>query len=160
MLTRNRGNCQISSVFEPYISDRSEWSMKNSKITSARKSSLESYSYFSWILSYNAIDTSELNDSISIWDFTNEEVYFWGEYPKNFSSKECVLPKDIKVKEKHFIIFREIWMISFNFNIFGKNTFFWAEVFGIFSSEIDLFIGEISNRNTIIQFTGIDGVIG
>jgi hypothetical protein len=51
-------------------------------------------------------------------------------------------------------------MFFFNFNVFGKNTLFWAEVFGAFSSEIDLFVSEISNRNTIIQFTGIDDVIG
>ncbi len=160
MLTRNRGNYQISSVFEPYISDRSEWSTKNSKRRSARKSSLDSYSHFSWILSCNAIDTSEWNDIISLWDFTNEEVYLWGECPKNFSSKECVHPEDIKVKRYHSYLTKDDKMFFFNFNVFGKNTFFWAEVFGIFSSEIDLFIGEISNRNTIIQFTGIDGVIG
>ncbi len=134
MLTSNRDNCQISSVFEPYISDRSERSMKNSKRTSARNSSLESYSHFSWILSYNAIDTSELNDSISIWDFTNEEVYLWGENPKNFSSKECVHPEDIKVKRYHSYLTKDDKMFFFNFNVFGKNTLFWAEVFGAFSS--------------------------
>ena len=34
-----------------------------------------------------------MNVNISTWGFAYREVYWWVEYPENFSSKECFLPE-------------------------------------------------------------------
>jgi hypothetical protein len=101
MLTRVLMQVPNQFQFELCVPDRYQWDMKNSKRTSSHKSSLQSYRYFTWIITYIAVYISKLNDSISPWDFTDEKVYLWAECLKNFSSKECVCSRDIKLQKSY-----------------------------------------------------------
>ena len=51
------------------------------------------------MLTYIVINICILNESISIWDYTDGTVYLWGECPKSFTSQEYVFSNDIKVQQ-------------------------------------------------------------
>jgi hypothetical protein len=53
---------------------------------------------------------------------------------KTSAQKNVFIPKILKLKDITHISRKMIKCSFFNFNVFRKNTLFWAEVFGIFSS--------------------------